>query len=356
MRPGRFDSSVDVPLPDVKGRKEILDLYLSKVVVGRGIDSELMAKATPGFSGAQLEALVNSAALMAANRGSDQIEQRDVEEARDKLIMGPAKKSRVKRHEQMKLVAYHEGGHTLAHILTKGAAPLHKVTILPRGHSGGATYSLPKDTDELMTRENILAYIDVCMGGRVAEELIYGPERITIGAGMDMQQASEMARRYCMAFSMSNLGLSSYSGGGNEPSPATKAAIDAEVERILQSSYNRVKSLISDPVNKQKLDRLATALLEHETLDAEEVHLVVEGKSLPSLTEKLSTSGASSSSRAQSPGKGAKQAPGAAAGGGKAGLFKKGVEAEGAAAGSGTVGEAGMPGGQGEQKARRVWQ
>ncbi|RYG41105.1 AAA family ATPase, partial [archaeon] len=147
VRPGRFDTSVMVPLPDVKGRKEIIDLYLSRVVVSNEIDSELLARATPGFSGAQIEAMVNSAALMAANRGADEISMVDIEEARDKVIMGPAKKSRVQKPETMRMTAFHEGGHTLAALLTPGANPLHKVTILPRGMSGGATWSLPSDED-----------------------------------------------------------------------------------------------------------------------------------------------------------------------------------------------------------------
>jgi ATP-dependent metalloprotease len=281
-RPGRFDSTVDVPLPDVKGRKEIIDLYLTKVVAARAIDSELLAKATPGFSGAQLEALVNSAALMAAHRGAEQVYMSDFEEARDKLIMGPAKKSRVRRPEAMKLTAYHEGGHTLTALLTKGTDPLHKVTILPRGFSGGATYSLPKD-DELATRESILAQIDVCMGGRAAEEIVYGPDKITTGAGMDMSQASDLARRFCSLYSMSELGLSSF--GNTEPSSDRKAAIDVEVEKILRMSYMRVVNLMQG--HRSELDRLATALLEHETLSADECRDVVSGKAIPSLAEKI---------------------------------------------------------------------
>jgi ATP-dependent metalloprotease len=281
-RPGRFDSTVDVPLPDVKGRKEIIDLYLTKVVAARVIDSELLAKATPGFSGAQLEALVNSAALMAAHRGAEQVYMSDFEEARDKLIMGPAKKSRVRRPEAMKLTAYHEGGHTLTALLTKGTDPLHKVTILPRGFSGGATYSLPKD-DELATRESILAQIDVCMGGRAAEEIVYGPDKITTGAGMDMSQASDLARRFCSLYSMSELGLSSF--GNTEPSSDRKAAIDVEVEKILRMSYMRVVNLMQG--HRSELDRLAVALLEHETLSADECRDVVSGKPIPSLAEKI---------------------------------------------------------------------
>lgn len=283
-RPGRFDSTVDVPLPDVRGREELIEFYLKKVVAAKDIDPVLLAKATPGFSGAQIEALINSAALMAANRNSDLIEMCDIEEARDKLIMGPAKKSRVKKESVMRLTAYHEGGHTLVALLTPGADPLHKVTILPRGFSGGATYSLPKD-DEMLTKETILAQIDVCMGGRAAEELIYGPEMVTTGAGMDMRQASDLARRFCIAYSMSELGLSSFAGGNYEPSPEKKAEVDAEVEKILRASYARVVDLMKS--NRDKLDRLATALLEHETLDADECKAIIDGKKILSLEEKV---------------------------------------------------------------------
>jgi hypothetical protein len=300
VRPGRFDSTVDVSLPDVRGRREIIDLYLSRVVVApaSGIDSQLLARATPGFSGAQLEALVNSAALMAANRGSEYIEMRDVEEARDKLIMGPAKKSRVRNPAQSRLTAYHEGGHTLAAVLTPATNPLHKVTILPRGFSGGATYSLPKD-DELQTKESILAQIDVCMGGRAAEELIYGPDKVTVGAGMDMQQATSLAQQFCMNLSMSKLGLTSFKDKG-DPSPDAKAAIDAEVEAILQASYARVLALLT--AQRGKLDRLATALIEYETLDAEEVKAVLEGKALASLRERAGLSQTESAKKGRSGG------------------------------------------------------
>ena len=276
VRPGRFDSTVNVPMPDVRGRQEILDLYLSRVVAGPGLDSALLARATPGFSGAQLEALVNSAALMAAQRGADAVEPRDVEEARDKLIMGPSKKNRVQHAKMMKLTAYHEGGHTLAALKTRGASDLHKVTILPRGQSGGATYSLPRD-EELNTRESILAQIDVAMGGRVAEEMIFGPPNVTTGAGSDMMQASSLARRYCSAYSMSELGLTSYADG-TKPSHDAQAAIDREVERLLQESHARVAALLRE--NEVQLHRLADALLEYETLDASEVVSVIEGQQL----------------------------------------------------------------------------
>ena len=237
-RPGRFDSAVDVPLPDVRGRREILDLYLSKCVVDAGsVSPDLLARATPGFSGAQLEALVNSAALMAAARGSDSIEGGDVEEARDKLIMGPSKLSRVRIPEQQRLTAYHEGGHTLVSMLTPTTAPLHKVTILPRGQSGGATFMLPNDT-ALRTKASILAEIDVSMGGRAAEELVYGAEQVTSGASGDMEGASRLARAYCTHFAMSEVGMASFSepGGGGGAGPPAQSATPCWMQRWRRSS------------------------------------------------------------------------------------------------------------------------
>jgi ATP-dependent metalloprotease len=230
---------------------------------------------------------INSAALIAANRGADQVEMPDVEEARDKVIMGPAKKSKVQQEEKLKLTAYHEGGHTLAALLTKGADPVHKVTILPRGFSGGATYSLPRDED-YHTKQNIVAAIDVCMGGRAAEELVNGADFITTGAGMDMRQASSLARRYVMNYSMSDLGLSFYSVDDStaKPSPEKQAIIDAEVEKILQTSYKRVVSLLRE--RRSDLDSLAKALLEYETLSAEECKEVIAGRPLPALRAKSS--------------------------------------------------------------------
>jgi ATP-dependent metalloprotease len=263
-RPGRFDTKVDVGLPDVLGRKQILELYLRRVVADAGIDVDLLARATPGFSGAQLAALVNSAALLATNRSSKAIETCDVEEARDKLIMGPSKVSRVRTQEMNEMVAYHEGGHTLVSLLTEGTSKLHKVTILPRGDSGGATYSLPNE-DALHTRASLLAQIDVCMGGRVAEELVYGAGKVTAGAAGDFKQASDIARRYCASFSMSD-GLAFFEPGAHnvqsgewKPSEERHAALDAEVDKILQASYTRVKTLLTE--KRRELDRLAAALV-----------------------------------------------------------------------------------------------
>lgn len=255
-RPGRFDSMVDVSLPDVKGRREILEYYLEKTVVGPGINSDILAKATPGFSGAQLEAMVNSAALMAASRDAEAVEMRDMEEARDKLIMGPSKVSRVITPAVKRLTAYHEGGHTLINLLSSASPPLHKVTILPRGMSGGATYNLPKE--DMRTKTDMLAMIDIALGGRVAEELVFGADNVTTGASSDFQQASSLARSYILQLSMSDIGMSSF-----DPqfgiSEVRRAAVDEEVERMLKDSYARVKALLTR--NRPALDRLADALV-----------------------------------------------------------------------------------------------
>ena len=210
-RPGRFDVTVSVPLPDVQGRRDILELYFQKSKVDPSLDPMVFARATPGMSGADLEALVNQAALRAAKRGAEMIEREDLDEAKDKLTLGPARKSKVVKAETLKKTAYHEGGHTLVAMLTKNAMPIYKTTILPRGQTAGVTYFLPEYKDEgNLTRSQIMAQLDVAMGGRVAEELIFGEDEVTTGAGSDMQKASQLARQFVMQFSMSQLGLTTY--------------------------------------------------------------------------------------------------------------------------------------------------
>ena len=180
---------VDVPVPDIGGRRAILDLYLGRIRASPDIDPDLLASATPGMTGAMLEALVNTAAILAGNRGAASVEWEDIEEARDKVWMGPAFRSRSRTEEELRLTAYHEGGHAITGILTPHAQRLHKCTILSRGNAGGVTWYLEDDSN-LNTRQKILAAIDVSMGGRVAEELIYGEDGVTTGAGSDMMNAS----------------------------------------------------------------------------------------------------------------------------------------------------------------------
>jgi ATP-dependent metalloprotease len=281
-RPGRFDTTVQVDLPDVTGRKDIIDLYLRKVIHNSEIDSEMFARATPGFSGAQIEAMINQAALLAANRDASRVDVEDMEEARDKIIMGPARKGREQSKADRTLTAYHEGGHTLVGYFTKGPSNLHKVTILPRGMTGGATFYLDKDVMG-MSREDILAEIDTCMGGRAAEEILLGKMKASTGASNDMRQATEYARRYIMTYSMSDLGLTSYAD--LKPSEGKMQIIEAEIERMLQESYTRSLGMLQ--ARKGLLDLLANTLLDHETLTAEEVVDLVEGRPIKTVAQKL---------------------------------------------------------------------
>jgi len=279
VRPGRFDSRVDVPLPDVRGRREIIDLYLGRVQVGEGIDSALLAAATPGMSGAAIATMINSAAIAAAKAGRRTITPEDLEEARDKTWMGPAMRSRRRTLSEMELTAYHEGGHTLAGLLTPASQELHKVTILPRGPAGGVTFFL-EDDNAMTTRAQLLARLDVAMGGRVAEELIYGYDQVTTGASSDMQSASRIARAYVKRFSMGAHAIATYTQDDGDTSESVRSRIDGEVELLLSESYERVSKLLAE--NRPMLDRLAKALMQHETLTAEECRAVaVEGKALP---------------------------------------------------------------------------
>lgn len=288
-RPGRFDSQVPVARPDLKGRADIFKLYLAKVKVAKDVSAEFLAKQTPGCTGADIAALVNSAAIMAAGRGGEFVELRDLEEARDKQLMGPGLKSRKKTKEALRLTAFHEAGHTIVNLFTEGAPELHKVTVLSRGHSGGATYYFPKDEGS-MSRKEILAKIDLAFGGMVAEELLNGDENLTTGPMGDLQSASDLARQYVKYFGMSQLGFTQFSGGDysnpdGRPSEATRARIDEEVEKILRTSYERAKECIV--AHKRELDFLAHALLEHETLNADQVRRVIRGEKLPLTPEQI---------------------------------------------------------------------
>jgi ATP-dependent metalloprotease len=236
VRPGRFDRMVAVPLPDVKGRKQILDVHMRGVKFGKDVNPEVIARGTTGFSGADLANLVNQAAIKASKENSKYVSMKDMEWAKDKIIMGTERKSAVIKLEDKKLTAYHEGGHTLVALYTKGAIPLHKVTIIPRGRALGVTVMLPEDDVLNRTREEILASIDVAMGGRVAEELIYGPMNATTGASSDLQSATSAARGYVLNYGMSDkIGLISWSEEDfARASPETKAAIEKEIKDMLE--------------------------------------------------------------------------------------------------------------------------
>jgi cell division protease FtsH len=288
-RPGRFDRQVIVPLPDLKGRVEILKVHAKKVKLGPAANLERVARGTPMFSGADLAAIINEAALAATMANKDFIELADLEEARDKVRWGRAKKSRFVDQKEREITAFHEAGHTLVQSLLKDADPLHKVSIIPRGPMGGATFALPEKDRTMFTRNYCMALLQVCFGGRIAEEMFC--DDISSGAQSDIEQATRISKQMVVTWGMSDaLGPISYGSDMNgkdlafvvqterEYSEKTAEAIDGEVKRIMGDAYDRAKHLIEE--NRDKLERIASALLKYETLDAEDVKLILEGAEL----------------------------------------------------------------------------
>ena len=304
-RPGRFDRQVFVPLPDLKGRVEILRVHAKKVKLGSDSNLERLARGTPMFSGADLAAIINEAALAATMANKDNIEMDDLEEARDKVRWGRAKKSRVIDEKEKEITAYHEAGHTLVQSLLKDADPLHKVSIIPRGPMGGATFALPEKDRTIFTKRYCMALLQVCFGGRVAEEIFC--DDISSGAQSDIQQATNIAKQMILIWGMSEeLGPISYGPDlgikdivyalppEKDYSERTAEVIDSEVKSLTNQAYKKAKELIE--ANKDKLENIAKALLKYETLDADEVKLILEGGVLdkPTVTELLAAEQAKS--------------------------------------------------------------
>jgi len=288
-RPGRFDRQVIVPLPDLKGRAEILKIHARKVKLGPNTNLNKLARGTPMFSGADLAAIINEAALMATMANKEFVEMADLEEARDKVRWGRAKKSRVIDQKEKEITAYHEAGHTLVQSLLKDADPLHKVSIIPRGPMGGATFALPEKDRTLFTKKYCMALLQVCFGGRIAEQIFC--DDISSGAQSDIEQSTKIARQMVLTWGMSDeLGPISYgqdSGikdlvyvmpGEKEYSEKTAEAIDKEVKRITNEAYKQARELIES--NKDKLEQIEKALMKYETLDADDVKLILEGGQL----------------------------------------------------------------------------
>ncbi|UJR10446.1 hypothetical protein I4U23_014650 [Adineta vaga] len=289
LRPGRFDSEIHIAPPDLRGRKEIFELYLSKVIHDRTIDTEYLAKGTTGFTGADIENMVNQAALYAAQIDASCVTMKHLEYARDKVLMGPAKKSKIPDAETNNITAYHEAGHTIVRYFTTDADPLHKVTIVPRGQALGFTAHIPLKETYNRTRAQLLAEMDVMMAGRVAEEQIFGIEKITTGAASDFSQATKLATNMVKQFGMSEkVGTRSFkeeeqdSGMGfvrvNDVSPTMQEMIDLEIKRLMQESYDRAKVLLKQHAHELKI--LAEALLHYETLSADEVKTLLEGRKI----------------------------------------------------------------------------
>jgi len=277
LRPGRFDKLVHVPLPDVRGRKEILDLYLKKTIPDPALDVNQIARGTPGFSGADLANLINIAAIKATLRNSPHIDRHLLEEAKDEVIMGIKRNNSEQDEHTRKIIAYHESGHALVAMHSSGAHPLHKATIIQRGRALGMTVQLPEKDEVLATKRQLLARMDVSMGGRAAEELIFGEEEVTSGASNDFQQASGIAVEMITRLGMNHtVGLRSFDP--KNLSDDERKLIDKEVKELLNLSYDRAKRILK--TNETQLHRLADALLKYETLTVEEMKLVVEGKPL----------------------------------------------------------------------------
>ncbi|MEP7088420.1 MAG: ATP-dependent zinc metalloprotease FtsH, partial [Gemmatimonadota bacterium] len=292
LRPGRFDRQVVVDLPDLRGREEILRVHLRKVPVADDVEVTVIARGTPGMSGADLANLVNEAALLAARRNADKVYLADLEEAKDKVMLGAERKSMVMKDDEKRNTAYHEAGHAVCAIKTPGCDPLHKVTIVPRGRALGLAFTLPVEDRYSITRQQLEAMLVMTYGGRVAEELVFGHDKVTTGASNDIQKATSLARRY-----VSQWGLSDAIGpvlvGDNEQevflgrelsrhrevSERTAQLVDAEVTRLLNESYGRAKQTLID--NRDLLERMAEALLERETLTADDAALLVQGNPLP---------------------------------------------------------------------------
>jgi cell division protease FtsH len=293
LRPGRFDRQVVVPVPDVKGREEILRVHVKKTILDDNADMQTLARGTPGFTGADLENMVNEAALMAARRGKDRVEMNDFEDAKDKVLMGTERRSMIISDEEKKTTAYHESGHTLMAKLLPKTDPIHKVTIIPRGRSLGLTQQLPLDEKHTYPKDYLLNSLCILMGGRAAEEIVLGMQ--TTGAGNDIERATTLARKMVCDFGMSD-SLGPLTFGKKEEqiflgreisqhrdySELTAQKIDEEVRRMVMDAYAKTSNLIKD--NLEVLHQLAGALLEKETLDGKQIEeiLVRMRKTAPS--------------------------------------------------------------------------
>jgi cell division protease FtsH len=289
LRPGRFDRRVVVPRPDVRGREEILRVHTRKVPLAEDVDLSVIARGTPGFSGADLANLVNEAALWAARQSRKVVFMSDFEMSKDKVLMGVERKSMILSEEEKRNTAYHEAGHALVAAMTPGTDPLHKVTIIPRGMALGLTMQLPIDDKHTYTKTYLEGTLTVLMGGRSAEEIFLG--HITTGAGNDIERATEIARKMVCDWGMSTLGPLAFGkkeeaiflgreiAQHRDYSEDTAIQIDQEVRVIITAAYENARNLLQ--THRETLERIALALLEREVLDAAELKMLLEGRPLP---------------------------------------------------------------------------
>src|SRR5881628_3715732 len=292
LRPGRFDRQIVVDAPDLRGREGILKVHLRNKPIHEDVDITTLARGTPGMAGADLANLVNEAALLAVRRSHEKIFMNDLEDAKDKVMLGAERKSMVMKEEERRLTAYHEGGHAICAMRVKGNDPLHKVTIVPRGRALGLAFTLPEDDRVSITRQQLEANLVMAYGGRVAEEIIFGRERVTTGAASDIQQATGIARRYVTQWGLSEA-IGPVLVGDNEQelflgreiqhrrevSEQTAQIVDSEVKRVIKEAYDRAKKTLEE--NLDLLHAVAAALLERETLTREDIAVLSRGGTLP---------------------------------------------------------------------------
>jgi len=285
LRPGRFDRQVMVGLPDIRGREQILYVHMRKVPIAPDVKADILARGTPGFSGADLANLVNEAALFAARRNKRLVEMQDFEDAKDKIVMGPERKSAVMREEERKNTAYHESGHAVVAKLLPKADPVHKVTIMPRGYALGLTWQLPEHDRVNMYKDKMLEEIAILFGGRIAEEIFM--HQMSTGASNDFERATKLARAMVTRYGMSeSLGTMVYEDveqdayfgrmSAKTVSEATQQKVDSEIRSILDAQYALSRKLLEE--NKEKVEIMAHALLEWETLDADQINDIMEGR------------------------------------------------------------------------------
>ncbi len=289
LRPGRFDRQVVVPNPDVNGREKILRVHMRKVPLASDVDPKVIARGTPGFSGADLANLVNEAALLAARIGKRVVAMAEFESAKDKVMMGTERRSLVMSEAEKRMTAYHEAGHALCAMHEPECDPVHKATIIPRGRALGLVMSLPEGDRYSKSKSKLIAELTMAMGGRAAEEIIFGPDRVSNGAAGDIKMATDQARRMITEWGMSDkLGMIAYGDNSQEVflghsvtqnknvSEATAREIDAEIKDIIDRAYAKAKRLLTE--NIEELHRLARGLLEHETLTGDEIRTVLRGE------------------------------------------------------------------------------
>jgi cell division protease FtsH len=283
LRPGRFDRQVTVSNPDITGREKILKVHSRNVPLGPDVDLKVVARGTPGFSGADLANLINEAALMAARRSKRIVTKQEFEDARDKILMGAERRTLVMTEEEKRMTAYHEGGHALVSLKVEGNLPIHKATIIPRGRALGMVQSLPERDQISQSRKEMIAHLAMAMGGRAAEELVFGEDNVTSGAAADIQQASRIARAMVTQYGFSKyLGKVAYTDpnsdawSGPKVAEQTQKQIDDEVKRILDDAYYTAITILKK--NRKQLDTLAKGLIEYETLSGQEIVDLLDGK------------------------------------------------------------------------------